>query len=236
MTNETVSTAESAVPEQTTAPTTTAGAVLRGYRTDLGLNIEVLAAAMHVPVAKLQALEDDRLDVLPDAVFARALALAACRQLKTDPAPVLALLPSQDVSRIAPKSERGIDSPLHRPSFLPESSFLAVQSWFTPMRLAALAVLALALFIAAGPEFELNLSSEDTNISKTAVEPVVPSAPVLTTVEAPVDVASVPAEMPVVTGKMVITPVQSAAIAAPAITPAVTPAVAASATGGVHAR
>lgn len=221
MTNETVSPAESAVSEQHTAPTTTAGAVLRAYRTDLGLDIEALASAIRVPAAKLQALEDDRLDLLPDAVFARALALAACRQLKADAAPVLALLPAQDVSRLAPKSERGIDSPLHRPSFLPSSSFLAVQSWFTPMRLAALAVLALALFIATGPDLTQDTSGEDA-AAKTEVESVAPPAAVVQPVEAPADVASAPVELPVVSGKMVITPVQSAAIAAHTAPPATT--------------
>ena len=116
-------------------------------RTDVGLGVDALASAMRVPVAKLQALEDDRLDELPDAVFARALALAVCRQLKTDAAPVLALLPSQDVSRLAPKNERGLDFPLDRPSFLPQSSFVVVARLFTPMRWAALSLLVLALVV-----------------------------------------------------------------------------------------
>jgi cytoskeleton protein RodZ len=162
MTNETVFSANPVAPEQNAMPTTTAGALLRGYRTDVGLGVDALASAMRVPVAKLQALEDDRLDELPDAVFARALALAVCRQLKTDAAPVLALLPGQDVSRLAPKDERGLDFPLQRPSFLPESGLLMVRAWFTPMRLTALAVLALAFFIAAGPDLSLGRSSDAT--------------------------------------------------------------------------
>ena len=48
---------------------------------------------LKVPQAKLEALEADRFDLLPDATFARALATAMCRALKVDPAPVLALLP-----------------------------------------------------------------------------------------------------------------------------------------------
>jgi cytoskeleton protein RodZ len=48
---------------------------------------------LKVPQAKLEALEADRFDELPDATFARALATAMCRALKVDPAPVLALLP-----------------------------------------------------------------------------------------------------------------------------------------------
>jgi cytoskeleton protein RodZ len=51
--------------------------------------------ALKVPVRKLEALESDRLDLLPDAVFARALAGSVCRNLKIDPGPILALLPVQ---------------------------------------------------------------------------------------------------------------------------------------------
>lgn len=222
MTNETVSLADSVAPEQNAMPTTTAGAILRGYRTDRGLGVDALASTMRVPVVKLQALEDDRLEELPDAVFARALALAVCRQLKTDAAPVLALLPGQDVSRLAPKDERGLDFPLHRPSFLPESGLLIVRTWFTPMRLTALAVLALALFIATGPDLSLGLSGEPRPVSQTAVEPVTPPAVVVQPVEVPVDVASASVELPVVSGKMVITPVQSAAIPTQAIPAAIT--------------
>lgn len=212
MTNETQSLADAAAPEHNATPNTTAGALLRSYRTDLGLGIDALASAIRVPVAKLQALEDDRLDVLPDAVFARALALAVCRYLKTDAAPVLALLPGQDVSRLAPKDERGLDFPLHRPSFLPESSLLMVRAWFTPMRLAALAVLGLALFIAVGPDMSLGTSDDNVPVSQTSVEAVTPPVAVVQPVEVPVDVASAPVELPVVSGKMVITPVHSAAI------------------------
>lgn len=212
MTNDTVLPTDAAAPEQNTMPTTTAGAILRGYRTDLGLAIDALASAMRVPVAKLQALEDDRLDVLPDAVFARALALAVCRQLKTDATPVLALLPGQDVSRLAPKDERGLDFPLHRPSLLPESSLLMVRAWFTPMRLAALAVLALALYIASGADVSWGTSGDNAAVPQTALEPVTPSVAVVAPVEAPVDVASAPVELPAISGKMVVTPVHSAAI------------------------
>ena len=55
-----------------------------------GLHVATLAAALKVPVHKLEALEADDIDALPDAVFARALAASVCRSLKIDPAPVLA--------------------------------------------------------------------------------------------------------------------------------------------------
>lgn len=70
-----------------------AGAWLRNARQQRGLHIAALAVMLKVPQAKLEALEADRFDELPDATFARALATAMCRALKVDPAPVLALLP-----------------------------------------------------------------------------------------------------------------------------------------------
>ena len=70
-----------------------AGALLRQAREAAGVHIDVLAGVLKVPVAKLQALEADHHAAFPDAVFMRALASSACRALKVDVAPVLALLP-----------------------------------------------------------------------------------------------------------------------------------------------
>lgn len=82
----------------------TAGTLLRNGRENLGLHIGALAVLLKVPVKKLEALESDRLDLLPDAVFARALAASVCRTLKLDPAPVLKRLPSQ----VTPPMQPGI--------------------------------------------------------------------------------------------------------------------------------
>lgn len=67
--------------------------LLRQAREGAGLHIAALAAALKVPVRKLEALEAGRYDELPDMTFARALASSACRQLKVDPAPVLEQIP-----------------------------------------------------------------------------------------------------------------------------------------------
>jgi cytoskeleton protein RodZ len=74
-------------------PAATAGSLLRQAREARGLHIGALAASLKIPQRKLEALERDRLEDLPDAAFARALAITVCRALKTDSAPVLALLP-----------------------------------------------------------------------------------------------------------------------------------------------
>lgn len=70
-----------------------AGTLLREAREAAGLHVGALAVSLKVPVKKLEALEADDLEQLPDAVFARALAGTVCRSLKIDPEPVLARLP-----------------------------------------------------------------------------------------------------------------------------------------------
>jgi cytoskeleton protein RodZ len=71
----------------------TAGAWLRAARQSRGLHIAALGAMLKVPQAKLEALEANRWQDLPDATFARALAKAMCRVLKVDAAPALAMMP-----------------------------------------------------------------------------------------------------------------------------------------------
>ena len=70
------------------------GALLKNARQASGLHIAALAVTLKVPVKKLEALESDRLDLLADAVFVRALAASVCRTLKVDATPILALLPA----------------------------------------------------------------------------------------------------------------------------------------------
>ena len=71
--------------------------LLRAAREAAGLHIAALAAALKVPVRKLEALEAGRYEELPDLTFARALASSACRHLKIDPAPVLEQIPNRVV-------------------------------------------------------------------------------------------------------------------------------------------
>jgi len=79
--------------EPDSLPRNSAGALLRAARERQGLHIAALAAAIKVTPRKLDALERDRHDELPDPAFTRALAQAVCRSLKIDAAPVLAMLP-----------------------------------------------------------------------------------------------------------------------------------------------
>lgn len=91
-------------------PTLSAGTLLRQARMAQGLHIAALAAQIKVSPRKLEALESDRVEALPDATFARALAQTVCRQLKVDPQPVLSRLPHGRAPRLEHVS-RGLDTP-----------------------------------------------------------------------------------------------------------------------------
>lgn len=86
------------------------GAMLRKARESSGLHIAALAVSLKVPVKKLEALEADRVDLLPDAVFARALAASVCRTLNIDPGPVLARMP-HTASPHLKTDDSGINTP-----------------------------------------------------------------------------------------------------------------------------
>jgi cytoskeleton protein RodZ len=87
-----------------------AGMMLRQARETAGLNIDALAVTLKVPVKKLEALESDQFDLLPDTVFIRALAACVCRALKIDSVAILELLPqTAPINLKADKS--GINAP-----------------------------------------------------------------------------------------------------------------------------
>jgi len=98
-----------------------AGRLLREAREKQGLHIAALAAAIKVAPKKLELLESDRFDALPDATFTRALAQTVCRALKTDPAPVMRLLPPLSGHRLENVGE-GLNTPFReRPGVLVQS-------------------------------------------------------------------------------------------------------------------
>ena len=111
-----------------------AGGMLRSAREAAGLHVAALAVSMKVPVKKLEALEADRLDLLPDIVFVRALASSVCRTLKIDPTPILEKLPRSGAQPLIPE-DRVINTPFRAhgeslgfsaPGFLKKPSVLAV--------------------------------------------------------------------------------------------------------------
>jgi len=78
----------------------TPGQMIRQARESMGLHIVALAAALKVPVRKLEALEANRWEELTDTTFTRALASSVARHLKMDAAPVLAGLPTASLAQL----------------------------------------------------------------------------------------------------------------------------------------
>ncbi len=89
--------------------------MLRAAREQQGMTLDTLASMIKVIPAKLEALEAGRIDALPDATFARALAQAVCRALKVDPAPVLAVMPGNRLSRLE-RVDEGLNTPFREHS------------------------------------------------------------------------------------------------------------------------
>lgn len=116
-----------------------AGGLLRQAREAAGLHIAALAVSLKVPVKKLEALEADRFDLLPDAVFIRALASSVCRTLKIDASPVLGRLPQTSSPKLTYRGV-GINAPFRSPGDGPGPSV-----WTQISRPAVLAGLALLL-------------------------------------------------------------------------------------------
>ena len=111
MTEVVVGSAEQQGGEQVAQPTSSgAGHLLRQARERQQLSIQAVASTLKVPVYKLQALEEDRWDVLTDSVFTRSLALSLCRLLNIASEPVLAGLPKHEAAKLAANPE-GINAP-----------------------------------------------------------------------------------------------------------------------------
>jgi cytoskeleton protein RodZ len=209
-------------------PTRTAGSILRETRQAQGLHIAALAASIKVAQKKLEALEADRLDELPDATFTRALAQTVCRALKIDPAPVLALLPAPVGHRLEQVGE-GINAPFRdRPGRHEPSDWSAMGSpavWGPLLLVVGAAVLYL---LPAGWLADLQLSPAPAASAASApvagetiespgsgrVTLVAPSAPIA-------DAASAPASLPQAAPAAPAAPVAGPASAPAAV--AVTP-------------
>ncbi|MBI5717285.1 MAG: helix-turn-helix domain-containing protein [Burkholderiales bacterium] len=195
----------------------TAGALLRAARERQGMHIATLAAAIKVAPRKLEALEQDRWDELPGPTFTRALAQAVCRALKTDPQPVMDLLPPADTSMLD-STFGSINEPFsgragREPGF---------RGWIPrgPWLIAAIVLLlaaALVMWLPAGFVSRLLSGAAPVGESSTAI--ATPS-PMGATAVAP---TTAPAAVP---------PAANAGPAAPAAPPATVPAAKESAVAG----
>ncbi len=156
---------------QNVAETVSRPVLLRAARESAGLHIAALAAALKVPVRKLEALEAGRYNELPDLTFARALASSACRHLKVDPAPILEQIP-QGVAPQLGHSRHAINAPFKPASDPAPANPL---SWLSrPAMLAAIVLLLGALVIVFLPRAQ-DPQAADAGVD-TVVTPVEPVA------------------------------------------------------------
>jgi len=144
----------------------TPGQMIRQAREAMGLHIVALAAALKVPVRKLEALEANRWEELTDTTFTRALASSVARHLKIDAAPVLAGLPTAALAPLTSSAGLGRVNDGHSPVSLALTPSL---SFGRPAWLVA-ALLAGAVALYFSPQLMALLpAAEDAPVEAVAV-------------------------------------------------------------------
>ena len=208
---------EPPVPPPAADPVT-AGTLLRQARQARGLHIAALATSIKVAPRKLELLEADRFDELPDATFTRALAQTVCRTLKIDAAPVLALLPQPQAHRLDHLSQ-GLNAPFRDKPLggVPTDLSFLKNPGVIGAVLLALAAAAIYLLPAGWIASNLPRVSEVASGSATAPAPAAADAG-----------ASEPSALmpPVLPPNTVVETVTLPAASAPGVAPGVAPAVA----------
>jgi cytoskeleton protein RodZ len=172
------------------APAESAGALLRQARERVGLHIAALAVMIRVPVKKLEALETDRLDLLPDLAFARALASSVCRALKIEPAPVLERLPQTQTPRLWTQ-DASINVPFRGPGDVARESFW--HQFPKPVIVGVFLLLLGALALVFFPDDEEDktaVKQVSSELEQQAPLPLPLAAPVLVTAPAALPAAS----------------------------------------------
>lgn len=162
------------------------GAMLRTAREAQGLHIGALAVALKVPVAKLEALEADRFDLLPDMVFVRALAASVCRTLKIDSTPILEQLPRTMVPPLK-TDEAGINAP-----FRGADDGLSLSFWHQLSKPFVLAMLALLFGILVLVFFPFKPRTEGAGAAQQTTQ--APVLPISMSASSPIDDAVLAAE------------------------------------------
>lgn len=202
---------------------TSAGALLRAAREAAGLHVATLAANLKVPVRKLEALEDDRYDLLPDAVFVRALASSICRTLKIDPQPVLQRLPQTSQPRLVQDKE-GLNTPFHASSDHPGSGWLAHVS--RPVLVTFVGLLLAAVVLIFLPIAQRDQPSADAGRMDQVTPPTGRALPVSDTAQAVPGAGSpaLPAAMPASAAGAVPTAAAVTLAPGPSVAPGPNPA------------
>ena len=144
------------------SPPVGAGQLLRQAREAAGLHIAALAVMLKVPVKKLEALEGNHFELLPDAVFVRALASSVCRTLKIDAAPILARLPMSSSPKLVYK-RAGLNDAFRSPGDAPGTSMWTQLS--KPAVLAGLALLVGALVLVFLPAIKSGIADVKSSVA-----------------------------------------------------------------------
>lgn len=152
-----------------TAVPASAGALLRAAREAQGLHIGALAVALKMSVKKIEALESDRFEDLPDLVFVRAMAMSICRALKINPEPVLALLPDVADKKLKPM-RGGLNTRFRDVS-------LATQSTWRSQLLSPIGLGAIALLVATLVVLVWRAPADDAKLVPAQVNAPTPVAP-----------------------------------------------------------
>jgi len=166
------------------------GALLRQAREQAGVHVAALAVALKVPVRQLEALEQERFDLLPDRTFARALAGSVCRQLRIDSAPILAALPQ--IAPLTVSVNVGINEPFRAAT--PVGGLGWRERLLRPPVLAAVVLLLAALALIVVPEIQQERAPASDSVQPAAAA-AAPTASDKIVVESvtPLLVPSVPA-------------------------------------------
>ncbi len=205
-------------PPPPLVPAATAGALLRAAREQAGLRLDEFAAQLKVTARRVELIEADQFDQLPDPVFVRALAQTMCRTLKIDPVPVLALLPRTPTQRLD-RVHVGLNTPYREgPTQLLPDDWMAKllpflggaallvagallfyflpSSWQAPAKVSPRAVTAAAESPAVAPQTVASAVVAATSGSESTPSPSVPGTPALERTEAPPVAEARPAPSP----------------------------------------
>jgi len=204
---------------------TSAGGIIRSARQAQGVDLASLAAMLKIPLRRLEALENGRHDELQGPTFERALAQAACRVLKIDPKPVLALLPQHERNTLERVTE-GINTPFRDGQ---GSGGFELPTLMRPVVVIVVLLVLGAVALLAVPEsWVARVTRPFTSAASAPAEPAASSvAPGATTAPVELPGASAAASAPVLPASA------PAAAAAPASVPLSPAAVSATAAQGV---
>lgn len=214
-----------------------AGELLRQAREAQGLTLEALAATIKVPLAKLEILESGQFDRLPDANFARSLAMTVCRVLRIDPTEVMARMPAAKLRPLM-EGKEPLNQPFRDGGGVPalfdhkgriEWSGLFKLKWLAPAGLLLAAALVYLLpesiempsWPKLGSESASAPASEADNVASVPQPVVIPPAsavlPASAVASAPLAASS--ASVPVVAASAAVTAAETPSAASPAVPP-----------------